>query len=294
MIAPYWALLIATATVAIGDFCNRRIIGWLPDDPPRPGRKLHARPLPLAGVLLVPTVLAWCIADHAWLPLAAIVIATATGFEDDRRKERAGPLDDGGLDWRIKALGLAASAGLIATTAANPVDEPGFFAIAFCLTFVLTNAVNFLDNTDGVAASLAASSLLCLGLGAPTQLLTQSWVAAAGFAAIGFLPWNWPKPRLFLGDGGSYALGLSCSFAIVHTMRDEPLLLLAVAVPLVDFVQVVTARIVLAVPPWVGDRRHLTHILHNAGVAKVWVAPIFAVVAIALGVAAVLTVRGAF
>src|SRR5690606_28433948 len=111
--------------------------------------------------------------DHAWLPLAAIVIATATGFDDDRRKERAGPLDDGGLDWRIKAIGLAVAAGLIAATAAHPITDPGFFAIAFGLTFVLTNAVNFLDNTDGVAASLAASSLLCLGLGVPNP----SWVA---------------------------------------------------------------------------------------------------------------------
>jgi UDP-GlcNAc:undecaprenyl-phosphate/decaprenyl-phosphate GlcNAc-1-phosphate transferase len=283
MIEPYWALLIACATIAIGDFINRRLLGWLPDDPPRPGRKLHARPIPLAGVLIVPTILAWCIADHAWLALAAIVIATATGFEDDRRKERAEPLDDGGLDWRIKAVGLAIAAGLIASTAADPIAEPWFFAAAFCLTFVLTNAVNFLDNTDGVAASLAGSSLLCLGIGAPSQ----SWVTAAGFAAIGFLPWNWPRARLFLGDGGAYALGLSCSFAIVHTMRDEPLLLLAVAVPLIDFAQVVAARVWLAHPPWVGDRRHLTHVLHNAGVAKVAVAPIFALLAIGLGLLAV-------
>ena len=285
MIEPYWALLIACATIAVGAFINQRLLGWLPDDLPRPGRKLHARPIPLAGVLLVPTILAWCIADSAWLVLAAIVVATATGFEDDRRKEHGGPLEEGGLDWRIKAVGLAIAAGLIATTAADPIAEPWFFAAAFCLTFVLTNAINFLDNTDGVAASLAGSSLLCLGIGAPTQ----TWVTAAGFAAIGFLPWNWPRSRLFLGDSGAYALGLSCSFAIVHTMRDEPLLLLAVAVPLVDFAQVVTARLWLAHPPWVGDRRHLTHVLHNMGVPKTLVAPIFALLAIGLGLFAVMS-----
>lgn len=282
MIEPHWALLIATASVAIGDFCNRHIIGWLPDDLPRPGRKLHARPMPLAGVLLVPTLLAWCIADRAWLPLAAIAVATLTGFEDDRRKERQDPSGGGGLDWRIKAIGLAIAAGLVATTVAHPMDDPWSFGIAFGLTFILTNAVNFMDNTDGVATSLAASSLLCLGLGFPLA----SWVPAAGFAALGFLPWNWPRPRVFLGDGGAYALGLSCSYAIVHTMHAHPWMLLAVAVPLIDFVQVVTARVALAVPPWLGDRRHLTHLLHNAGVPKIALAPIFAALTVALGLAA--------
>ena len=288
MIAPPWAMLTAAACVAIGEFCNRRVIGWLPDDPPRPGRKLHARPIPLAGVLLVPTLLAWCIADQAWLALTAIVIATTIGFEDDRRKERAGPLDDGGLDWRVKAIGLAAAAALVAGAASDPLTEPWFFAAAFCLTFVLTNAINFLDNTDGVATGLAASSLLCLGFGTPSP----NWVPAAGFAALGFLPWNWPRPRLFLGDGGAYALGLSTSFAIVHVMREQPLFLLAVAVPLVDFVQVVTARIVLAVPPWVGDRRHLTHILLHRGVNRLLIAPIFTAVAVALGVLAAVKSAG--
>jgi len=272
MIESYWAVLIAAATVAVGDFCNRRVIGWLPDDPPRPGRKLHGKPIPLAGALIVPTILAFCIAEQAWLPLLALVIATATGFEDDRRKEHAGPLDDGGVDWRIKAIGLAIAAGLIATTAADPVTDPWYFALAFGLTFVLTNAVNFLDNMDGVATSLAVSMLLCVGLGKPTA----SWISAAGYAALGFLPWNWPRPRLFLGDGGAYALGLCASYAIVHTMREQPLFLLVAAVPLIDFVQVVCARVWLAVPPWVGDRRHVTHIVHNIGVKKVIVAPLFA------------------
>jgi UDP-N-acetylmuramyl pentapeptide phosphotransferase/UDP-N-acetylglucosamine-1-phosphate transferase len=282
MIAPYWAALIATATVAIGEFCNRRVIGWLPEDPPRPGRKLHLRPMPLAGALIVPTILAWCIADRAWLPLAAIVVATATGFEDDRRKEHSGPIDEAGVDWRIKAVGLAIAAGLIAATVADPLVEPWFFAMAFGLTFVLTNAVNFLDNMDGVATSLAATMLLSVGLGKPTA----AWIAAAGFAAAGFLPWNWPRPRLFLGDGGAYALGLCASYAIVHTAREEPLFLLVAAVPLVDFLQVVCARIWLAVPPWVGDRRHVTHIAHNLGVKKVLVAPFVAAITALLGVVA--------
>ena len=47
MIGVAWAAAWATALLAAGDLCNRKLVGWLPNDPPRPGRKQHARPIPL-------------------------------------------------------------------------------------------------------------------------------------------------------------------------------------------------------------------------------------------------------
>ena len=58
--------------------------------------------------------------------------------------------------------------------------------------------------------------------------------------------------------------------------------LLPVALLLGDFVQVITARLILGVAPWVGDRRHLTHIVQNLGLPRPLVAPLFALVAAAL------------
>ena len=286
MIEPWWAAAIVAGSVLLGDQVNRRLVGWLPDDPPRPGRKSHARPIPLAGVLLAPGLLAWCAAFEAWLLLAAIVVAAAVGFEDDRRKEHAGPLDDGGLDWRVKAGCLLVAAGLVATALHDPVEAPQRWAAAFGLTFVLTNAVNFLDNTDGVAAGLAASMLLTLGFGGGATGSTQALALAAGFAALGFLPFNWPNPRLFLGDGGAYALGLCVSYTELQAASAELRWLLAVAVPLIDFTQVVLMRLVIGVPPWVGDRRHLTHIAQNLGLHRTAVAPLFVALAAGVGAAA--------
>ncbi|MFN3244911.1 MAG: MraY family glycosyltransferase [Planctomycetota bacterium] len=285
MIDPWWAAAIAAASVAIGDQVNRRVVGWLPDDPPRPGRKSHGRPIPLAGVLLVPAIATWCGVFGAWLLLAAVLVSAAVGFDDDRRKEHAGPLDDGGLDWRIKAAGLFVAAGLVATATVDPLQQPGSWLLVFGGTFVLTNAVNFLDNTDGVAAGLSAAMLLLLGFAALPDGSTRTITLAAGFAACGFLPFNWPKPRLFLGDGGAYALGLCTSYAAAQALLLDPDWLLAVAVPLCDFTQVVVARLVIGVPPWVGDRRHLTHIVQNAGLHRTAVAPLF--VALAAGVGAI-------
>lgn len=279
MIEPWWAAVAAAASLATGELVNRRVFGWLPDDPPRQGRKAHQRPVPLAGILLLPTLLAWCVSAEAWLLTAALAVAAALGFEDDRRKEHLDSLADGGLDWRVKAAGLLVAAGLVASATADVPDQPWRWAAMFSLTFVLTNAVNFLDNTDGVAASLAGAVLLVLGYAALPTGSTQTVTLAAGFAALGFLPSNWPRPRLFLGDSGAYCLGLCCSYAVCQAAIAEPQWLLAVAVPLVDFTQVVMMRVWIGVPPWVGDRRHLTHIAQNLGMRRALIAPLFAALA---------------
>lgn len=276
MIAPAWAAAVAAAALFVGDQLNRRLVGWLPDDVPRPGRKAHRRPVPLAGVMLAPVVIGFAVAAELWWLAGAVAIAAGVGFADDRKKERGGALADGGVDWRVKAVALLCAAGLVATTVADPSGDPWRWAAALGLTFVLINAVNFLDNTDGVTAGTAAAALLGLGLVALSPGATATVTLAAGFAALGFLPFNWPYPRLFLGDSGAYTLGVSVGYAAVQAGSAAPAWLLAVAVPLADFTQVVLMRIALGVPPWVGDRRHLTHIAQNLGLPRAAVAPLFA------------------
>lgn len=268
------AAVAACAACALGDHCNRRWIGWLPDDPPRPGRKQHLRPVPLGGVVLLPVAVPWFLCLHEpWLAGAA-ALAGGLGFLDDRRKERARD-----LDWRWKALGLGAAAFAVAMAVADPLAAPGGFLAAAVLAFVLINATNFLDNVDGVAAALAAVSLLWLGQGSGPA-------AVAGFAALGFLPWNWPRPRLFLGDAGAYLLGTAVAWAAARAAAADPRALGAVAVQLADFVQVIAARLVLGVPPWIGDRRHLTHVATNLGLRRAAVAPAFAGLALLAAAAA--------
>ncbi|MGC6489457.1 MAG: hypothetical protein ACON4Z_17560 [Planctomycetota bacterium] len=286
MIAPAWAAAITAALVVAGDQVNRRVVGWLPDDVPRPGRKDHRRPVPLGGVLLVPAVAAYGAASEAWLLLAAALLGAAIGFVDDRGKERDSALGNGGLDWRVKAAGLLVSAALVAAAVADPLHDPWRWTAAFGLVFVLTNAVNFLDNTDGVTAAMAAALLICLGLFALPPAPARDVSLAAGFAALGFLGFNWPRPRLFLGDAGAYTLGVCVGYATAHAALATPHWLLAAAVPLGDFTQVVLMRLVLGLPPWVGDRRHLTHIAQNLGLHRAAVAPLFAAVTVGCCVAA--------
>ena len=268
---PALCAVAALALVALGTWCNRRWFGWLPDDLPRAGRKQHVRPIPLAGVLLLPAIAPWLLdARLPWL-LAGCATAAAVGFVDDRQKERGGD-----FDWRWKGLGLALAAGLAATDLVAPQHAPWTWLAVVAFVFVLTNATNFLDNTDGVAAALAATSLLVLGGGGGPA-------AAVACAALGFLPWNWPRPRVFLGDAGAYVLGLATGWFAARAVAAQPTWLLAVALQLADFLQVVVARLWLGLPPWIGDRRHLTHIAQNLGLPRIAVAPTFAALALLLG-----------
>ncbi|MBX3462436.1 MAG: hypothetical protein KF830_04655 [Planctomycetes bacterium] len=267
--AAAWTLLL----VATGLWCNRRWLGWLPDDLPRAGRKQHARPMPLAGVLLLPAVAPWLAAAGSWWLLAGLVGAAAIGFVDDWHKELGRD-----LDWRWKGLGLAAAAAVAAVEVLPPATAPVTWLVVVALVFVLTNATNFLDNTDGVAVALAATSLLLLGG-------IDGTAAAVAFAALGFLPWNWPRPRVFLGDAGAYALGLATGVFAAGGALAQPAALCAVAVQLADFVQVCAARLWLHLPPWVGDRRHLTHIAQNLGLPRRAVAPAFSAIALLVGLA---------
>lgn len=272
----------ATATlVFVGYWLNRRIVGWLPDDPPGPARKQHGRPIPLAGILLLPAAGVWLGLLQDWFALAAVVVAAAVGWFDDRGKEH-----DRDLDWRLKAVGLFVAAGLVAAGTVDPTARPGLFLAVVLFAFVLTNATNFLDNMNGVTASLAAVSLIALGAGTGP-------FAAIGFAALGFLPFNWPRARVFLGDSGAYLLGIAASTVAARAAVLDPWALAAVAVPFLDFTQVVIARIALGLAPWVGDRRHLTHIVHHRGVPRWAIAPLFAAVAIGLVVGAAFVPRPA-
>jgi UDP-N-acetylmuramyl pentapeptide phosphotransferase/UDP-N-acetylglucosamine-1-phosphate transferase len=86
------------------------------------------------------------------------------------------------------------------------------------------NLFNFMDGIDGVAAGEAAAiglGLLLfagLGVGVDPQL---AWLAATILgAAIGFLVWNWPPARIFLGDVGSTTLGYLTGFLLLGVAFD--------------------------------------------------------------------------
>ena len=98
-------------------------------------------------------------------------------------------------------------------------------AIAFLWLAGYTNAFNFMDGINGLAASQAAFTGLGMALltsvvsGPPISAPLLLSVILAG-AALGFLPHNFPKTRMFMGDVGSAPLGFLLATLVLWSARD--------------------------------------------------------------------------
>ena len=175
-----------------------RVAGLLLDHPNE--RSLHARPVPRLGGVAVMTGLAVAAAWIGYLPawlLLALALA-AVSFVDDAK----------GLHVLAR---LACHAGAaVAMIAFLPITLAWPLAALFVLgTVWMTNLYNFMDGSDGLAGGMALVGFACYGVAAWTggerELGLVSFSTAA--AALGFLVFNWPPARMFLGDSGSIPLG---------------------------------------------------------------------------------------
>jgi len=216
-------------------------------------QKFHSTPVPrIGGVALAAALgiaivaagrLGWVEAaasDGLYMLLLAGIPAFAGGFAEDVTR-RVGAL---------ARLMLTISAGVIAALVVGAtldrVDVPGLdlllqwpvFAIAFTAFAVggVANAVNIIDGYHGLVGGyavlvLAALAYVSVQVGDPVVLAAS--LAMAG-ALLGFLAWNYPRGRIFLGDGGAYLLGFwLAELAVLLVVRNPevspwfPMVLLA-------------------------------------------------------------------
>ncbi len=166
----------------------------------------------------------------------------------------------------------------------------------------MMNALNMLDNMDGVAATAAAIGLaaLSLALGLMGDGVNATLACAAAGAVAGFLVHNLPRARIFMGDAGSLMLGFVIAAFVLLAGRQgvRPSVSVVVAgvgaafVPLVDLVVVSVTRVRRGQSPMQGGRDHTTHRLSRRGWSG-W-AIVFAVAAasVAAGLLAVAAFAG--
>ncbi len=272
------------------------------DDPG--DRKIHEQPIPLAGGLAILSGLLLPIMALPFLgkighPEPAVVLRlyavvggaaamTLLGLIDDRFELRPVPKFAGQL---LVAVAVSA-VGLRFHLFPSPLDH--VLTVLWILT--VTNAFNFTDNMNGLCAGLASvgalgMAVLSARLGEVDSLVLC--VLTAG-AALGFLPWNFPRASAFLGDSGSHLLGfLLAALPLNAGLFSAPLPqvlgpLLFVTIPLIDLVQVVFLRWKLGQPFYHGDTNHLSHrfVRHGlsrpAAVSILW---LLAAVSVAIGLA---------
>jgi UDP-GlcNAc:undecaprenyl-phosphate/decaprenyl-phosphate GlcNAc-1-phosphate transferase len=270
------ALLAALVSLLLGRLAIAAAARLRFLDPPGE-RKLQARPIPVLGgpailLGLAAGLAAWFPADEGsliarWLAAGAWLVLV--GMRDDRR----------GLGPLPRLAAQVAAALLFAPELCRWLG-PGLAGLALPLGLLwlvgLINALNFLDNMDGAAASTALWTALALALAlrrAEAAALAAALWPLAG-ALVGFLWWNRPPARLYMGDAGATFLGLTLGlFALLASARgagDPWLAPLFLALPLYDTGSVLWIRWREGRRLWVGDRRHATHRLlaRGASVAR--------------------------
>jgi UDP-GlcNAc:undecaprenyl-phosphate GlcNAc-1-phosphate transferase len=227
----------------------------------RPGPlKTQRRPVAyLGGVAVFAGLVVGAVAVDRIVLLVPLLLALLLGLADDLR-----PLPAGGR--------LAAEVG-VGIAAALVVEGDALVRIATAgLVIVLVNAVNLLDGQDGLAASVVAVS--ALGFAAVGGDAAPFGLSLAGVLA-GFLVYNLPPARIYLGDSGAYLLGtaLALAPALVLAGPDPggatwPVLLatpLLVAVPLADTAVAVVRRLRAGRAIFAGDRSHVYDQLVDRG-----------------------------
>ncbi len=201
--------------------------------------------------------------------LFCAALAFALGLLDDFRH----------LAPTTKLVGQVLVASVLAFGGIH-VEVITFAPLAFMVTVFwvvgVMNALNLLDNMDGLAAGVTAIAATALGLTALEQNSFAALVAAitAG-AALGFLVHNSSPARVFMGDGGSLLLGfLLAAVALLHTARSAANLGLAVlgplavlALPIFDTALVATSRRLAGIPVSQGGRDHASHRLAALGLS---------------------------
>lgn len=238
-----------------------------------------------------------------WSLLGACTLIAVVGFLDDL-------LD---LDWMVKLGAQFAAAGLLAWNGAQIISLPfgdtlivgsptvNFILTVFLMTLVM-NAVNFVDGLDGLVAGVAIISngaffvytqLLTAQTGNDSSITLAALIAAVVVGiCVGFLPFNWHRAKMFMGDTGALLIGLLMATSTVSVtgqlnpaQLDQKLVLASyipiilpiavLAVPLADFTLAVFRRLLAGKSPFEADRMHLHHRLLDMGHSPVQAVTIF-------------------
>lgn len=193
-------------------------------------RSSHSEPTPVGGglaiALLFQLIVAWaCLAGLISLPLAlstlGAVLVAGIGLLDDWMH-----LD---LQWRVPTQFLAA---IWTVSWLSPVAPINFgviilsqplvlFVLAVIALVWLLNLYNFMDGIDGLAGSeLVFVTLMTLALALLDANFELALLSATLLAAgAGFLVWNWPPAKIFMGDVGSSFTGFSLGLLALYAMQ---------------------------------------------------------------------------
>ncbi len=237
------------------------------------GYKRHGTPTPyLGGAAVVLGLLAGVCAlgtgvADLWAVLVAAVALLAVGTVDDRVGLSISPR----LAVELGAAALLFYEGFGWTAFGN---EAADLLLTAVFVVAVVNAYNLMDNLDGAAPTVALVSAAAIAIYATAHsdpLVGALGMALAG-ACAGFLPYNLARPgaRIFLGDGGSMAIGVTLAALLMSLPAVGgfgweliPVMVVMVGLPAFDTALVTVSRLRRRVTVLSGACDHLTHRLFD-------------------------------
>ncbi len=255
--APMFLLtaVLSGFLVAVYFWLARR---YLPLDQPGQ-RSSHERATPTgAGIACVLSLTIMSVADAvypaAWnqLLLPGALALTTLGFIDDLR-----PLS---ATLRLLVQALLALGLLLMLPFEAPLWSWG---LVFLWLLWSVNSFNFMDGSHGMAALQAISGSLMLAFFFAQAAQTEWMLVALLLAAVsaGFLPWNFPEARVFLGDAGSLPLGWLLAgltlVAVTQQVITPPVALLLLGLFHVDAGMTMLSRMLHGEEWYTAHRQHL-------------------------------------
>ena len=270
-------------------------------------RSAHARPTPKGGGLgVVVATMAGLIVQYRVATIARIedpyFIAVLVGAGAIAAASLSDDVLDFSFRWKLAAQVSAALVpmpfGLTLDTVSLPfAGKLALGPLAWPVTLIwivfLTNAMNFIDGLDGMCAGIATVAAAFLAAIAIVNGGAFVYVAALALAAgcAGFLPFNVPRARIFLGDVGSQFIGYLFAVLGIAAARFDvarvsmfivPLLL---AAPIFDVAFTLLRRAVNGEPLAEPHRGHLYQVLARTGIRPIRVSALYWAITAVAGMA---------
>lgn len=278
-------------------------------DVPKDGRRMHTHPIPRLGGLAIIFGFTVAVLCFYRAPSRRIIasfigagIIAAMGVVDDIKTLDAKPKF---LIQILAACIVVIGGNLKIDVLTNPnfLSEnpywilPDWVSIPVTILWIvfITNAVNFIDGLDGLAAGVSAImsvSLVFIALRVGEYPVALLGISLMG-ACFGFLPYNFNPAKIFMGDTGSTFLGfLLATMSIQGVFKSYAIIsfavpLLILGLPLFDAVFAMLRRISKGQSPMKADRGHLHHRLIDMGFSQKQTVFILYAISGVLGITAV-------
>lgn len=212
------AVASALLTAIVLRYARRRLLD-LPGQ-----RRSHAVPTPRGGgiapVIVIVAAAVSALSTPDALPFAiGLALVAAIGWVDDHRPLRA--------SWRL-VVHIVAAGLFVASLPREGDDVAAAWMVGAIQVFLLVGAINFWNFVDGIDGLIATqSAFVALVIAAALAMAGGAgWSSLALVvfgAGLGFLPFNFPRAKIFLGDVGSGGLGFACGALLLQAQSQGAL-----------------------------------------------------------------------